>query len=138
MIRLEHVGIAVENLEEANQLFEKLFGKAPYKEEHVDSEKVTTSFFKMGETKIELVGSDPDQDTAISKYLHKRGQGIHHLAFEVDDIYQAMEEMKNKGFELLADSPKKGADNKLICFLHPRSTNGVLVELCQSIRHPHD
>jgi len=134
MIRLEHVGIAVENLKEANELFEKLFGKGPYKEEAVESEKVTTSFFRMGQSKIELVGSEPGTETAISKYIEKKGPGIHHLAFEVEDIYQSMEEMKSKGFQLLSEQPKRGADNKLICFLHPKSTNGVLVELCQSIR----
>jgi len=134
MIRLEHVGIAVENLKEANALFEKLFGRLPYKEEHVDSEKVTTSFFQIGESKIELVGSDENQITAISKYIEKRGPGIHHLAFEVDDIYHSMREMEEKGFQLLSPTPKLGADNKLVCFLHPKTTNGVLVELCQSIK----
>lgn len=134
MIRLEHVGIAVENLKEANELFEKLFGKGPYKEEVVESEKVTTSFFQMGQSKIELVGSEPGTETAISKYIEKKGPGIHHLAFEVEDIHRSMEEMKSKGFQLLSEQPKRGADNKLICFLHPKSTNGVLVELCQSIR----
>lgn len=134
MIRLEHVGIAVSNLKEANELFEKLFGRKAYKEEHVDSENVTTSFFQLGESKIELVGSDPEVETAISKYISKKGQGIHHLAFEVDDILVSMQEMREKGFILLNEEPKPGADNKLICFLHPKSTNGVLVELCQSIK----
>lgn len=133
MIRLEHVGIAVENIKEANELFEKLFGRSAYKEEYVESENVTTSFFQMGESKIELVGSDPMTETAISKYIAKRGQGIHHMAFEVEDIHQTMQELKEKGFQLLNEEPKCGADNKLICFLHPKSTNGVLIELCQSI-----
>jgi methylmalonyl-CoA/ethylmalonyl-CoA epimerase len=132
-MRLEHVGIAVADLREANELFAKLFGKDPYKEEDVVSESVTTSFFQLGESKIELVGSNSETENAISKYISKKGQGIHHLAFEVDDIYKSMEDMKQKGFDLLSESPKQGADNKLICFLHPRSTNGVLIELCQTI-----
>jgi len=135
MVRLEHIGIAVSNLEEANELFSKLFGKANYKTESVASESVTTSFFQMGESKIELVGSEGENETAISKFIAKKGQGIHHLAFEVDDIIESMEDMKSKGFELLSDQPKQGADNKLICFLHPRTTNGVLVELCQTIKN---
>lgn len=132
MIRLEHIGIAVSNLDEANELFTKLFGKPHYKTESVASESVTTSFFQMGESKIELVGSEGDAETAISKYINKKGQGIHHLAFEVEDILASMEEMREKGFELLSEAPKDGADNKLICFLHPKTTNGVLVELCQT------
>lgn len=133
-MRLEHVGIAVADLKEANELFTKLFGKDPYKEEDVASENVTTSFFQLGESKIELVGSNSSEENAISKYISKKGPGIHHLAFEVDDIHASMAEMKEKGFDLLSDSPKRGADNKLICFLHPRTTNGVLVELCQTIK----
>ena len=133
MIRLEHIGIAVSNLDEANELFTKLFSKEPYKQEDVISENVTTSFYQLGESKIELVGSNSETDNAISKYISKKGPGIHHLAFEVEDIYESIKEMKDKGFELLSDTPKNGADNKLICFLHPKSTNGVLVELCQTI-----
>ena len=132
-MRLEHVGIAVNDLAEANDLFSRLFGKPHYKTESVESESVTTSFFQLGESKIELVASLGDAESAISKYIGKKGPGIHHLAFEVEDIHQSMEEMKQKGFELLSEKPKKGADNKLICFLHPKTTNGVLVELCQTI-----
>jgi methylmalonyl-CoA/ethylmalonyl-CoA epimerase len=100
----------------------------------VASENVTTSFFQLGESKIELVGSNSETENAISKYIGKKGQGIHHLAFEVDDIYKSMADMKEKGFQLLSETPKQGADNKLICFLHPKTTNGVLVELCQTMK----
>ena len=131
---IEHIGIAVRDLEASNELFRKLLGSEHYKTESVASEHVTTSFFQIGESKIELVGSDPEVETAISKYISKKGQGIHHLAFEVDDILESMQEMREKGFILLNEEPKPGADNKLICFLHPKSTNGVLVELCQSIK----
>jgi len=133
-MRLEHVGIAVANIEESNELFAKLFGKDPYKQEDVASENVTTSFFQLGESKIELVGSNSETENAISKYISKKGPGIHHLAFEVDDIYKSMADMKEKGFQLLSETPKQGADNKLICFLHPKTTNGVLVELCQTMK----
>jgi len=133
-MRLEHVGIAVANLEESNELFAKLFSKDPYKQEDVASENVTTSFFQLGESKIELVGSNSETENAISKYISKKGPGIHHLAFEVDDIYKSMADMKEKGFQLLSETPKQGADNKLICFLHPKTTNGVLVELCQTMK----
>ncbi len=127
--KIEHIGIAVKDLEAANKLYELLLGIAPYKEEIVDSENVKTSFFKTGESKIELLeGLGED---AISKYIEKYGEGIHHIAFEVDNIYEAMAEMKENGFKLLMDEPKKGADNKLICFIHPKTANGVLVELCQ-------
>ncbi|MFT6866203.1 MAG: methylmalonyl-CoA/ethylmalonyl-CoA epimerase [Cyclobacteriaceae bacterium] len=132
MVRIEHIGIAVNHLEEANDLFKRLFGEAAYKSEAVDSENVNTSFFKVGPNKIELLEST-DKDGAISKYISKRGEGIHHIAFEVDDIYIEMNRLKGEGFVLLNDTPKKGADNKLVCFLHPKSTNGVLVELCQEI-----
>jgi len=131
---VEHVGIAVANLEESNELFAKLFSKDPYKQEDVASENVTTSFFQLGESKIELVGSNSETENAISKYISKKGPGIHHLAFEVDDIYKSMADMKEKGFQLLSETPKQGADNKLICFLHPKTTNGVLVELCQTMK----
>lgn len=132
-LRIEHLGIAVKNLAEANKLFAALLGNPAYKEEAVEREKVTTSFFKVGESKIELLeASDPA--SPIAKFIEKRGEGIHHVAFEVEDIVAAMGRMKEQGFELLSEEPKKGADNKLICFLHPKSTNGILVELCQEIR----
>lgn len=131
-MKLEHIGIAVKNLDTSNQLFEQLLGVAPYKIETVESEKVNTSFFKTGESKIELLESTA-KDGAIAKFLSKRGEGIHHIAFEVPDIEAAMRDMKDKGFRLLNDTPKLGADNKLVCFIHPKSANGVLVELCQTI-----
>lgn len=131
---IEHIGIAVKQLKESNLLFEKLLGVAPYKEESVATENVITSFFKTGETKIELLESS-HEDSAISKFIEKRGEGIHHIAFEVDDIITEMSRMEKEGFTLLNKEPKKGADNKLVCFLHPKSTNGVLIELCQEIKN---
>jgi len=131
--KVEHIGIAVKDLDKSNELFSKLFGKDHYKIEKVESEKVSTSFFMLGETKIELVEST-SQDSAISKFIEKKGEGIHHIAYEVSDILKEMTRLKQEGFELLNDEPKKGADNKMICFLHPKSTNGVLVELCQEIK----
>jgi methylmalonyl-CoA/ethylmalonyl-CoA epimerase len=132
MLKIEHIGIAVKNLESSNKLFALLFGSAHYKTEVVESEKVSTSFFKTGDSKIELLeASDPQ--SPIAKFIEKRGEGIHHIAFEVADIRASMNELKAAGFMLLNDEPKKGADNKLVCFLHPKSTNGVLVELCQEI-----
>lgn len=133
MLKIEHLGIAVKNLEASNALFTKLFGKAPYKLENVESENVSTSFFMMGENKIELLeASSPD--SAIAKFIEKKGEGIHHIAFEVSDIHSEMKRLQNEGFKLLSQEPKKGADNKLICFLHPKDSNGVLIELCQEIR----
>ena len=132
-IRIEHIGIAVKNIANSNQLFQKMFGKEHYKIEEVQSEKVSTSFFKLGETKIELVEAT-DPESTISKFIEKNGEGIHHIAFEVDDIEKEMERLKKEGFTLIHEKPKKGADNKLICFLHPKSTNGILVELCQEIK----
>lgn len=132
MLRVEHIGIAVRDLEKSGQLFEKLFGRASYKVETVESEQVSTSFFKVGETKIELLEATGD-DSAIGKFIEKRGEGIHHIAYEVEDIHSEMERLKNEGFTILNETPKKGADNKLVCFLHPKSTNGILVELCQEI-----
>lgn len=132
-IRIEHIGIAVKELDESNQLIEKLFGRSPYKSEAVEREGVTTSFFRMGESKIELVASSKE-DSAIAKYIGKKGEGIHHIAFEVDDIVEEMKRLRNEGFTLLHESPVDGADNKLICFLHPKSTNGILVELTQEKR----
>lgn len=131
MRKIEHIGIAVKELSSANDLFSKLFGQEPYKEEAVDSESVTTSFFKIGESKIELL--EGASDSAIAKFIEKRGEGIHHIAFDVEDIYAEMKRLKAEGFELINKEPKKGADNKLVCFLHPKSSNGVLVELCQEI-----
>lgn len=129
---VEHIGIAVKNISDSNKLFETLFNKSFYKEEEVASEQVTTSFFQLGETKIELL--EGSGDSAISKFIEKKGEGIHHIAFEVDDIYAEMERLKKEGFQILNEEPKKGADNKLVCFVHPKSANGVLVELCQEIK----
>lgn len=133
MKNVEHIGIAVKDFNQANALYEKLLGVAPYKTEQVASEGVNTSFFKVGETKIELLeGTSPDN--AISKFIEKRGEGIHHIAFEVEDIRAEMERLKSEGFTLLNEQPKKGADNKLVCFVHPKTANGVLVELTQEIK----
>ncbi|MGZ3867163.1 MAG: methylmalonyl-CoA epimerase [Bacteroidia bacterium] len=133
--KVEHIGIAVKNLKESNELFKKLFGKDAYKLEKVESEKVSTSFFMMGETKIELLEAQ-NENSAIAKFIEKRGEGIHHMAFEVDDIYAEIKRLQTEGFSFTRENPEpiKGADNKLICFLHPKSTNGVLIELCQEIR----
>ena len=128
--KVEHIGIAVKNFEESNVLFTKLFGKENYKTESVESEGVNTSFFQLGETKIELLeASKPD--SPIAKFIAKKGEGIHHIAYEVEDIVSEMERLKKEGFVLLNEKPKKGADNKLVCFVHPKSANGVLIELCQ-------
>ena len=135
MIKVEHIGIAVRTLAESVPLFEMLLKSQCYKTEMVESEKVNTAFFKTGDTKIELLESI-DENGVISKFIDKKGEGLHHIAFEVEDIEAEMERLKNEGFVLLNDKPKKGADNKLICFLHPKSTNGVLVEICQSVRTP--
>ncbi len=131
--KIEHIGIAVKSIETANDIYTKLLGVAPYKSEEVESEMVVTSFFKIGENKVELLEAK-SADSAISKFIEKKGEGIHHIAFEVDDIVAEMENLKQQGFTLLSDQPKRGADNKLICFVHPKSANGVLVELCQEIR----
>ena len=133
MIRLEHIGIAVRQLEDANALFEQLLGAGPYKEEEVASEYVKTSFFQIGESKVELLEATAPE-SAIAKYLEKRGEGLHHVAFEVTDIHAEMERLRAAGFRLLNEQPKRGADNKLVCFVHPKTANGVLVELCQTIR----
>ena len=129
---VEHIGIAVKDLAASDSLFKTLFNQDKYKEEAVESEGVVTSFFQLGETKIELLQGA--KDSAIQKFIEKRGEGIHHIAFEVDDIYAEMERLKNEGFQLINTEPKKGADNKLVCFVHPKSSNGVLVELCQEIK----
>lgn len=132
MKNVEHIGIAVQNLEAANTLFAKLLHIAPYKQEAVESEGVTTSFFQKGETKIELLEATRP-DSPIAKFLEKRGEGIHHLAFEVTDIRAEITRLKAEGFTPLNEEPKRGADNKLVAFLHPKGTGGVLVELCQSV-----
>ncbi len=133
MDKIEHIGIAVKNLEASNALFEKLLGVPHYKIEEVASEGVKTSFFKSGPNKIELLEAT-NPDSPIAKYLEKKGEGIHHVAFAVDDIVSEMERLKGEGFVVLNETPKKGADNKLVAFLHPKGTNGVLVELCQEIK----
>ncbi len=127
---LEHIGIAVKDLEASVSLFEKLFQVKSYKTESVESENVSTAFFQTGETKVELVASTHPEGT-IAKYIDKKGEGIHHLAFAVEDIVAEMERLKQEGFVLLNEQPKPGADNKLVCFLHPKGTNSVLIELCQ-------
>jgi methylmalonyl-CoA/ethylmalonyl-CoA epimerase len=130
LTNVEHIGIAVKDIEASNSLFSKLLNVAPYKSESVESEGVMTSFFKVNETKIELLeASNPE--SAIAKFIEKKGEGIHHIAFEVDDIHAEMKRLESEGFILLNAEPKLGADNKLVCFLHPKSSNGVLVELCQ-------
>ena len=133
MNKIEHIGIAVKDIEASNNLFTKLFGTPPYKSEAVESENVITSFFKMGESKIELLQATT-AESAIAKFIEKKGEGIHHIAFEVENIIEEMKRLKTEGFTPLSEEPKKGADNKLICFLHPKGTNGVLIELCQEIK----
>jgi methylmalonyl-CoA/ethylmalonyl-CoA epimerase len=133
MRKIEHIGIAVHNLENSNELFSKLFGQAAYKTEEVASEGVKTSFFMCGPNKIELLEAT-NEDSPIAKFLEKKGEGIHHIAFDVEDIYSEIERLKLEGFTVLNETPKKGADNKLVAFLHPRTTNGVLIELCQEIK----
>lgn len=128
--KIEHIGIAVKNLENSNSLFAKIFNQPPYKTEKVASENVSTSFFQIGENKIELLEAT-HPDSAIAKFIEKRGEGIHHIAFDVADIHAEMQRLQAEGFVLLNAEPKKGADNKLVCFLHPKGTNGVLIELCQ-------
>ncbi len=132
MEKIEHIGIAVKNLAEAEKTYTALLGVAPYKREAVESEHVTTLFFKVGETKIELLEAT-SPESAIAKFIEKKGEGIHHLAYAVSDIHAEMERLKEQGFVLLNQAPKKGADNKLICFVHPKSAGGVLTELCQEI-----
>lgn len=132
MNKIEHIGIAVKNLSVSNQLFAKLLGTPHYKIEEVASEGVMTSFFQVGDNKIELLEATKT-DSPIAKFLEKKGEGIHHIAFDVTDIRAEMQRLENEGFTLLNQEPKHGADNKLVCFLHPRGTNGVLIELCQSI-----
>jgi methylmalonyl-CoA/ethylmalonyl-CoA epimerase len=133
MKKIEHIGIAVKSLSESNALFKKLFNVPHYKIEEVESEGVKTSFFEVGPNKIELLEAT-SADSPIAKFIDKKGEGIHHIAIDVDDIHAEMIRLEGEGFILLNKEPKEGADNKLICFLHPKSTNGVLVELCQERR----
>ncbi len=130
MKKIEHIGIAVKNIEQANTIYERLFGYAPYKTETIESEGVSTSFFKCGDSKIELL-EPTKEDSPIAKFIEKRGEGIHHIAFLVTDIKSEVKRLKNEGFIVLNEEPKRGADNKWVVFLHPKSTNGVLIELCQ-------
>ena len=133
MKKIEHIGIAVKNLEVSNLIFEKLLGAAAYKFEDVENEGVSTSFFAVGPNKIELLAAT-NPDSSIAKFIEKKGEGIHHIAFDVEDIVSEIARLKNEGFIVLNETPKKGADNKLVAFLHPKSTNGVLIELCQEIK----
>ena len=135
LTNIEHIGIAVKNIETSNELFTKLFNILPYKSENVESEGVMTSFFKINATKIELLEAT-NPESAIAKFIEKKGEGIHHIAFEVSDILAEMQRLENEGFVLLNKTPKRGADNKLVCFLHPKGTNGVLIELCQESPNP--
>lgn len=133
MRKIEHIGIAVKDLEVSNLLFEKLFGAPAYKFEEVESEGVTTSFFQNGPNKIELLAAT-SPNSPIAKFLEKKGEGIHHIAFDVENIEEEIVRLKKEGFVVLNEIPKKGADNKLVVFLHPKSTNGILIELCQEIK----
>ena len=133
MRKIEHIGIAVRSLEVSDKIFTKIFNKAPYKKEVVESEGVSTSFFMTGENKIELLEAT-NPDSPIAKFIEKKGEGIHHIAFDVEDIVAEMKRLEEEGFVLLNKEPKPGADNKLVCFLHPKGTNGVLIELCQEVR----
>jgi methylmalonyl-CoA/ethylmalonyl-CoA epimerase len=133
MEKIEHIGIAVKDLAVSNLIFEKLFGAPAYKSEDVESEGVSTSFFKSGPNKIELLAATRP-DSPIAKFIDKKGEGIHHIAFAVEDIVSEIARLQNEGFVVLNEIPKKGADNKLVAFLHPKSTNGVLIELCQEIK----
>jgi methylmalonyl-CoA/ethylmalonyl-CoA epimerase len=135
MKNVEHIGIAVRDLKTAEKLFGALFNIQPYKRESVASEFVETSFFQINQTKIELLEAT-NADSAIAKFIEKKGEGFHHIAFEVEDILAEMDRLKSEGFVLLNEKPKNGADNKLVCFLHPKGTNGVLIELCQEIKKP--
>jgi len=130
MKKIEHIGIAVKDISASNELFAKLFGEQHYKVEEVESEGVKTSFFKIGENKIELLEATKE-NSPIAKFIEKRGEGIHHIAFDVENIEEEIKRLKAEGFVVLNDTPKKGADNKLVAFLHPKTTNGVLIELCQ-------
>jgi methylmalonyl-CoA/ethylmalonyl-CoA epimerase len=133
MLKIEHIGIAVKSLSASIPLFQKLLNSECYKKEKVESEKVNTAFFQKGETKIELLES-LEPSGIISRFIEKKGEGVHHIAFDVNDIHIEIARLKKEGFILLNEKPQKGADNKLVCFLHPKSSNGILVELCQEIR----
>jgi len=133
MQNIEHIGIAVKELSVSIPLFEKLLNSKCYKTETVETEKVSTAFFKTGETKIEQLEST-DKDGIISRFIGKKGEGVHHVAFEVNDIKAEMERLKTEGFILLNEIPKRGADNKLVCFIQPKTTNGILIEICQTIK----
>lgn len=133
MKKIDHIGIAVKDMIVSNALFEKLLGVAPYKQEEVESEGVLTSFFKSDTNKIELLAAT-SEDSVIAQFIAKKGEGIHHIAFEVDNIEEELQRLKKEGFIILNEIPKKGADNKLVVFLHPKTTNGVLIELCQNIK----
>ena len=132
MRKIEHIGIAVKALDRSNEIFKKLFDAVHYKTEEVESEKVKTSFFRVGPNKFELLEGTSD-DSVISQFVEKRGEGMHHIAFDVADIVSEMKRLKKEGFKLLNEEPKIGADNKLVCFVHPKSANGILIELCQEI-----
>ncbi len=131
--KIEHIGIAVKSIENSTEIFSKLFGIDAYKREEVESEGVLTEFFQVGPNKIELLEASK-ADSAIAKFIEKKGEGIHHIAFDVEDIRLEMNRLKEEGFVLLNEEPKRGADNKLVCFVHPKSANGVLIELCQEIK----
>ena len=133
MNKVEHIGIAVKDIKASSSLYETLLGVPCYKTELVSSEAVQTAFFQVGESKIELLSATAE-NSVIANFIAKKGEGIHHIAFEVDDIYAEMKRLKSDGFTLLNEEPKKGADNKLVCFVHPKGTSGVLIELCQDLR----
>ena len=133
MEKIEHIGIAVKDLMKANETYQKLLGTSPYKMESVKSEGVKTSFFQVGENKVELLEST-EMDGVISKFIEKKGEGIHHIAFAVNNIREEMDRLQKEGFTLLNNEPKKGADNKWVCFVHPKNSNGVLIELCEEIK----
>ena len=130
---IDHVGIAVKDLEKAISTYEKLLNTECYKQEVVEEQKVNTAFFHTGQSKVELLGAT-SEDSVIAKYVAKKGEGMHHVAFEVDDIHAEMERLRNEGFKVLSDEPSRGADNKLVAFVHPKDTKGVLIEICQSIK----
>lgn len=130
--KIEHIGIAVKNLKESSIIYEKILGTKSYKKEEVDTENVITEFFKVGNSKIELLQAT-SENSAIAKFIEKKGEGIHHIAFNVANIYTEIKRLKDEGFTMINEKPKLGADNKLICFVHPKSTNGVLIEICQEI-----
>ena len=133
LTNIEHIGIAVRNIEEAKAIYTRLLGHPPYKDEKVDSEQVITSFFKINLTKIELIQA-LNESSAVAKFIEKKGEGVHHIAFETDDMETELKRLRNEGFIVLEGFPKQGADNKMVAFLHPKNSNGVLVELCMEIR----